>query len=261
MRIGKRILLFCLSVMAVAVSAQNVSSADSLRRNDTVRKPDSKITSPIRYTANDSVVLTGDGIATLHGSGKVNYEKMELTSAYIRFRTDSNLVFAAGVMDTAENEVKGKPVFKDGNDSYESDEITYNMRTGKGFIRNVVTQQGEGYIVADKTKRADSETMMMAGGKYTTCSQHEQPHFYLKMTKAKVKPGDYIATGPAYMVVGDVPVPLAIPFGYFPFTNKYASGLIMPTFGDDYSRGLYLRGLGYYFAINDYMDFEVTGDI
>ncbi|MCR4664941.1 MAG: LPS-assembly protein LptD [Paludibacteraceae bacterium] len=242
------------------VVGREVEKGDTLRV-DTVSKRNGKITSPIHYTASDSIVLTGNGIATLHGSGKVNYEKMELTSAYMRFVMDSNLVYASGVLDTAENEIVGKPVFKEGKDSYESDEITYNIKTGKGFIRNVVTEQGEGYVVADKTKRADSETMMMAGGKYTTCNNHAQPHFYLNMTRAKVKPGDYIATGPAYMVVGDVPVPLAIPFGYFPFTNSYSSGLIMPTFGDDYSRGLYLRGLGYYFAINDYIDLEVTGDI
>ena len=246
MRLSRWIYLILLGA-AWAVPAQNVESG--------------KIKAPIRYVANDSIVLLGNGTAHLYGNGKVDYETMELTSAYIRVKMDSNLVYASGMMDTTEQEVKGKPVFKDGKDSYQSDEITYNMRTGKGLIRNVITQQGEGYVVADKTKRKDSETMMMEGGKYTTCNQHEQPHFYLKMTKAKVKPGDYIATGPAYMVVGDVPVPLAIPFGYFPFTNTYSSGLIMPTFGDDYSRGLYLRGLGYYFAINDYLDFEVTGDI
>ncbi len=247
MRLSRWIYLILLLGAAWAVPAQNVESG--------------KIKAPIRYVANDSIVLLGNGTAHLYGNGKVDYETMELTSAYIRVKMDSNLVYASGMMDTTEQEVKGKPVFKDGKDSYQSDEITYNMRTGKGLIRNVITQQGEGYVVADKTKRKDSETMMMEGGKYTTCNQHEQPHFYLKMTKAKVKPGDYIATGPAYMVVGDVPVPLAIPFGYFPFTNTYSSGLIMPTFGDDYSRGLYLRGLGYYFAINDYLDFEVTGDI
>ena len=101
----------------------------------------------------------------------------------------------------------------------------------------------------------------MADGKYTTCNNHEHPHFYLAMTKAKVKPGSYIATGPAYLVVGDVPLPLAVPFGFFPFTNKYSSGLIMPQFGDDLTRGLYMKGLGYYFAINDYIDLELTGDI
>lgn len=221
----------------------------------------SKIDSPIEYVANDSIVLMGNGIAYLHGASDVKYEKMELTSEFIRVHMDSNMVFAQGVMDTVENEWIGRPVFKDGNDSYESDQITYNLKTQKGFIRQVVTEQGEGYVIADKTKKTDGNTMMMGGGMYTTCDQHEHPHFYLKMTKAKVVPGEYIATGPAYMVVGDVPVPLAIPFGFFPFTNQYSSGLIMPNFGDDGTRGLYLSGLGYYFAINDYMDLQLTGDI
>ncbi|MBR6354641.1 MAG: LPS-assembly protein LptD [Paludibacteraceae bacterium] len=215
---------------------------------------------PVSYTAKDSIVLQANGKATMHGDGKVTYQSMELQSAYIEIKTDSNLVFAHGVKDSTD-EIIGKPVFKDGQDSYESNEITYNLKTQKGFIRDVVTTQGEGYVVAEKTKRAKKDEMMMAGGRYTTCDHHEHPHFYLKMTKAKVKPGEYIATGPAYMVVGDVPVPLAIPFGYFPFTSSYSSGLIIPTFGDDYSRGLYLCGLGYYFAISDYMDLEVTGDI
>ena len=254
--------------MAGAVSAQDSLSLqdtltrfDTLPRHDTIRPKRQQITAPVRYTARDSIVLLANGTAILHGNGKVNYEKMELTSAYIRVKMDSNTVYATGVTDSLHDEMQGRPVFKDGNDSYESDAITYNMRTGKGLIRNVVTEQGEGYIIAERTKRTDPQTMMMTGGKYTTCNQHASPHFYLKMTKAKVKPGDYIATGPAYMVLGEVPVPLAIPFGYFPFTSKYSSGLIMPTFGDDYSRGLYLRGLGYYFAINDYVDLEVTGDL
>ena len=103
--------------------------------------------------------------------------------------------------------------------------------------------------------------MMMAGGQYTTCDDHEHPHVYLKMTKAKVKPGEYIAAGPAYMVVGEVPLPLAIPFGFFPISKSYSSGLIIPNFGDDYTRGLSLTNGGYYFAINDYMDLQVLGDI
>jgi len=219
------------------------------------------LSSPVNYTAKDSIVLMGNGAAIMYGTGVVTFESMELDAEYIRMVLDSSLVHAKGRLDTIENEVIGKPVFKDGEESFESSEITYNMKTQKGFIREATTEQGEGYVVADKTKKTHSDVMMMGGGRYTTCSEHDHPHFYLKMTKAKVKPGDYIATGPAYMVVGDVPVPLAIPFGFFPFTKTYSSGLIMPTFGDDYSRGLYLRGLGYYFAINDYIDLEVTGDI
>ena len=215
----------------------------------------------IEYTSNDSMVITGKGIAHIYGQGDLKYKTMGLTAEYIRVSMDSSTLFAKGVLDTIENEWIGKPVFSEGNDSYETDEITYNLKTQKGFIRNAITEQGEGYIIADKTKKVDGDMLMMAGGKYTTCDQHDHPHFYLKLTKAKVKPGDFIATGPAYLVVGDVPLPLAIPFGFFPFTNKYSSGLIMPNFGDDYTRGLYLSGIGYYFAINDYMDLELTGDI
>jgi len=240
-----------------------VAAADTLVADTIVAEPQQReeIKAPINYNAKDSIVLMGNGAAIMYGAGVLTYQDMELNADYIRMVLDSSLVHAKGKLDTIENEIVGKPVFKDGNESYESLEMTYNMKTQKGFIREVTTQQGEGYVVAEKTKKTNSDVMMMGGGRYTTCSEHDHPHFYLKMTKAKVKPGDYIATGPAYLVVGEVPVPLAIPFGFFPFTQSYSSGVIMPTFGDDYSRGLYLRGLGYYFAINDYVDLELTGDI
>lgn len=224
-------------------------------------KRKNSINAPIHYQATDSMVMMGNGTAFLHGQGDLKYETMQLKSDFIRMNIDSSLIYATGVWDTLYNEWKGKPVFKDGNDEYETSEITYNIKTQKGFIRRAITQQGEGYIIADKTKKAEGDVLMMAGGQYTTCDNHDHPHFYLKMTKAKVKPGEYIATGPAYMVVGDVPLPLAIPFGFFPFNKSYSSGLIMPNFGDDYTRGFYLSGLGYYFAINDYLDLQVTGDI
>lgn len=221
----------------------------------------SALAGPVHYQSNDSMVMMANGTAYLHGKGELKYESMELQSDYIRMNLDSSLIYAHGVYDSIEYEWKGKPVFKDGKDSYETNEITYNIKTQKGYIRHVVTQQGEGYIIADKTKKMEGDEMMMAGGQYTTCDDHDHPHFYLKMTKAKVKPGSYIAAGPAYMVVGDVPLPLAIPFGFFPFTDKYSSGIIMPNFGDDYSRGLYLSNFGYYFALSDYIDLELTGDI
>ena len=215
----------------------------------------------ITYTSQDSMVITGNGVAHMYGSGELQYKSMGLKAEYIRLNMDSSMLYAQGVMDTIENEWVGKPVFSEGNDSYETEQISFNLKTQKALIRNAVTEQGEGYIIADKTKKVENDVLMMAGGKYTTCNDHDHPHFYMQLTKAKVKPGSYIASGPAYLVVGDVPLPLAIPFGFFPFTQQYSSGLIMPNFGDDYTRGLYLRGLGYYFAINDYMDLQVTGDI
>ena len=236
-------------------------SADTLSTTPMRPKKESSIKAPIHYQASDSMVMMGNGTAFLHGNGDLKYETMQLTGDFIRMNIDSSQIYASGVWDSLNYEWKGKPVFKDNKDEYETSEITYNIKTQKGFIRRAVTQQGEGYIIADKTKKAEGDVLMMGGGQYTTCDNHDHPHFYLKMTKAKVKPGEYIATGPAYMVVGDVPLPLAIPFGFFPFNKTYSSGLIMPNFGDDYSRGFYLSGLGYYFAINDYIDLQVTGDI
>lgn len=220
-----------------------------------------QVDKPISYMAHDSLVMLGNGTAFLHGQGQLKYDQMELTAEFIRMNLDSSQLYAKGIRDTVEDEWVGKPVFQDGQSEYESDELTYNLKSQKGFIRGVTTEQGEGYILSDKTKKHPEDVLTMADGKYTTCDDHDHPHFYLKMTKAKVKPGSYIATGPAYLVVGDVPTPLALPFGFFPFTSSYSSGLIMPQYGDDQQRGLYLRGLGYYFAISDYCDLEVTGDI
>ena len=224
-------------------------------------KKSNTIDARIEYTSLDSMVITKKGVAHMYGSGELQYKSMNLTAEYIRMHMDSSTLYAKGVLDTIVDEWVGKPVFTEGEDSYETSEITFNLQTKKAFIRNAVTEQGEGFLIAEKTKKVEDDVLMMAGGKYTTCDHHDHPHFYLRLTKAKVKPGDYIATGPAYLVVGDVPLPLAIPFGFFPFTDSYSSGLIMPNFGDDYTRGLYFSGLGYYFAINDYMDLQLTGDI
>ena len=250
------------AAFADSLMTQALGVADSTTvKRDSVPPKKKAIDAPVEYTSKDSLVMMGNGVAHIYGSGDVKYQKMELTADYIRVQMDSSTMFAQGRLDTIENEWVGKPVFKDGKDSYEANELTYNLKTQKGFIRHVVTEQGEGYVVAERTKKTEDDVMMMAGGHYTTCDDHEHPHFGLRMTKAKVKPGSYIATGPAYLEVGGVPLPLAIPFGFFPFNQTYSSGLIMPNFGDDYTRGLYLSGLGYYFAINDYMDLELKGDI
>ena len=245
-----------LAVDSIQLSTVSRQPSDSIQP-----KKESELKSPVHYQSSDSMIMMGDGTAFLHGKGDLKYESMELEADFIRMNMDSSLIYAHGVYDSIYEEWHGRPVFHDGKESYETNEITYNIKTQKGYIRHVVTQQGEGYIIADKTKKMNGDEMMLGGGQYTTCDDHDHPHFYLKLTKAKVKPGEYIAAGPSYLVVGDVPLPLALPFGFFPFTDSYSSGLIMPNFGDDYSRGLYLQGLGYYFAICDYLDLELKGEI
>ena len=226
---------------------------------DTTKKKE-PLDAPVIYEASDSIVFTKDGYAHLYGEGKVNYQNIELTSAVITMNMDSSTVFAKGVADTTGVET-GTPIFKDGETPYESKIMRYNFKTKKGFINNIVTQQGEGYVTSEEGKKGADDEIYMRHGKYTTCDNHEHPHFYLKLSMAKVRPKKNVVFGPAQLVVEDVPLPIAVPFGFFPFNSSYSSGFIMPTYGDEMNRGFYLRDGGYYFAISDQMDLKVLGEV
>ena len=252
---------------------RNSVTADSLQRDslamdslgmdtlaaDTAKKKE-PLDAPVIYEASDSIVFTKEGYAHLYGEGKVNYQNIELTSAVISMNMDSSTVYARGVADTTGVET-GTPIFKDGETPYESKIMRYNFKTKKGFINNIVTQQGEGYVTSEEGKKGANDEIYMRHGKYTTCDNHEHPHFYLKLSMAKVRPKKNVVFGPAQLVVEDVPLPIAVPFGFFPFNSSYSSGFIMPTYGDEMNRGFYLRDGGYYFAISDQMDLKVLGEI
>ena len=227
---------------------------------DTMPKSKSSLDAPVSYTAKDSI--TFDLLynrANLFGESHVGYQNLELTADVITIALDSSIVHAEGRKDSI-GEVIGKPLFRQGSEEYEPDRISYNFKTRRAFITNVYTKQGEGFMTTDESKRDSSGLMYLNGGKYTTCdAQH--PHFYLKMSRAKVRPGKSVVFGPAHLVVEDVPLPLAVPYGFFPFSHSYQSGFIMPSYGDETERGFYLREGGYYFAINDYVDLKLVGDI
>ena len=230
---------------------------------DSIAKPKkddmASLTEIITFESTDSMTFSANGTAHLYKDGKVLYGEMDLSGGYIMMNMDSSTIFAVGLRDSAGN-VSGNPVFTDKSGSYESRDLKYNFVSQKGIISNVVTQQGEGYVVSGRTKKMDDDAMFMTDGKYTTCEDHEHPHFYLQLSKAKVRPGKNIVTGPAHLVVEDVHLPLVVPFGYFPFSSEYSSGIITPTYGDEMSRGFYLRDGGYYFAVNDYFDLALTGE-
>lgn len=254
--------------------ASNTAQGDTLAVNDSLRSdtlrveidsvpPEKKkqpLDAPVVYESNDSTTFTLGGAATLYGSGKVNYQKIELTAEVISMNMDSSTLHAYGIQDST-GTIKGKPVFKDGDTSYDTETIRYNFKTKKAGITDVVTQQGEGYVVGNQAKKDAEDNIYMKDGKYTTCDHHDHPHFYMQLTRAKVKPKKNVVTGPAYLVVEDVPLPLAVPFFFFPFSSSYSSGFIMPTYMDDSSRGFGLAEGGYYFAINDMVDLKLTGDI
>lgn len=216
--------------------------------------------SPVKYEAKDSIVFDyRNSRAHLYGDSKVNYQNLELDAEEIDISIDSSLVYAAGRKDST-GVVQGKPLFKQGADEYEPDRIAYNFKTRKAFVSNVYTQEGEGFMQTIDGKRDSSGVMYIRHGKYTTCDA-EHPHFYLALSRAKMHPGKSVIFGPAHIVVEDVPLPIALPYGFFPFKSKYSSGFIMPTYGDETNRGFYLREGGYYFAVNDYVDVKLLGDI
>lgn len=263
--------------------APGIVDPDSISSDSTAQAPDSLAAAPMRadttakrpsrirrekvdldnqivFNSKDSMVMIGRNTVYMYGDGTVDYGDLKLSAAEIKLNMDSSEVYAVGRQDSV-GEMVGTPVFEEGGSSYESATMRYNFKSKRGYITNVITQQGEGYLTGGKTKKTEGEDYYLESGRYTTCDDHEHPHFWLQLTRAKVRPKKNIVTGPAYMVLAGLPLPLAIPFGYFPFSDKYASGVIVPTFGDDYNRGFYLSDGGYYFAINDMIDLALTGEI
>ena len=248
--------------LELAIYHYNKAIDDSLRLDSLNRAKPNGIEHPVEFTANDSIVYdAATKNAFLYGTSKVDYEDMTLTSERVHMNLESNIVNATGVADSTEAKgLRGTPVFKMGSDEYESDSILYNFKSKKGFIDNVFTEQQDGYLRSQHSKRDANGVLYLEHGTYTTCDE-EHPDFYIALSRAKVRPGKDVVFGSAYLVVADVPLPLAIPYGFFPFTKSYSSGFIMPSYGDENSRGFYLRDGGYYFAINDKWDLKLLGEI
>ena len=248
--------------LQLAIYHHNKSVDDSIRLDSLNRQKKNGIDAPVAYEAQDSLVYdAATNTAHLYGSSNVDYENMNLKSDKIYMSLDSSLVHATGSPDSsADGGIKGKPIFTMGQDSYDTDTMAFNFKTKKGLVHNAYTQQQDGFLTSQISKRNANGEIYLAHGRYTTCDA-DHPDFYIALSRAKVRPGKDAVFGPAYLVVADVPLPLAIPYGFFPFTKSYSSGLIMPTYGDENSRGFYLRDGGYYFAISDKWDLKLLGEI
>lgn len=254
------------AVAPTTISSASATVAPDTLSTDTVAVKEKKSSQPsslddiVDFVAKDSLVFEAGNMAFLYGNSVVNYQDIQLDADQIELDLNNNTVYAVGRADSL-GEVIGSPIYKDSSGEYESETMRYNFKTKRGYITNVITEQGEGYLTGGKTKKTEEDILFMENGRYTTCDNHEHPHFYLQLTKAKVRPQKNVVTGPAYMVLEDVPLPLALPFGFFPMNKKYSSGIIFPTFGEEMNRGFYMRDGGYYFAINDYIDLALTGEI
>ena len=246
--------------LELAIYRHNKAVDDSLRLDSLNKRKKNGIESPVTYSAEDSLTYDATtGLAYLYGNSHVTYQNMDLQSERIYMSLDSSLVHATGSQDST-GAKKGTPVFKMGSDTYESDTMAFNFKTKKGLISQVYTQQEDGFLTSELSKRGSNGELYLQRGKYTTCDD-PHPDFYISLSRAKVRPGKDVVFGPAYLVVADVPLPLAVPYGFFPFTKSYSSGFIMPTYGDETERGFYLRDGGYYFAVSDKMDLKLIGEI
>jgi len=245
--------------------------SDSIFTNDFYYLPDTAANPPLIISpdaVDEPIVYTADGYmktdlrtkkVSLVENAKVTYGTIVLTADSIVLDMETGSVYATFRLDSAGNMI-GLPVYKDGSEEFESKELTYNFKSKKGVIRNVTTEQEGGYLQSLTTKRHEDGTLHVNHSKFTTCDA-EEPHFYLALPRAKVYPGEKIVSGPAYMVVADIPLPLILPFGFFPVQQKRASGIVMPKYGQEARRGYFLSNGGYYFALSDYFDLKLTGTI
>ena len=248
--------------LQLAIYHHNKAIDDSIRADSVMRARSNGIDAPVKYSAEDSIVYdAASGTAYLYGNSKVDYENMKLASDKVHMNLDNSTVRATGTADsTAEGGIKGKPVFTMGKDEYQSDTMAFNFKSKKGLIKGIYTEQQDGFLSGEVGKRDSTGVVFLQHGRYTTCDK-PHPDFYIALSRAKVRPGKDVVFGPAYLVVADVPLPLAIPYGFFPFSKKYSSGFIMPSYGDESDRGFYLRDGGYYFAISDKWDLKLIGEI
>lgn len=239
--------------------------ADSLVQDslmvDSVKQKPNALDAIVDFKSNDSIVMTNNNWGYLYGDAKIDYTEIKLSGEVISMNMDSSVVEATYALDSVGKEF-GYPIFTDGGTDYETKTMKYNFKTKKGYSQHLVTEQGEGFVVAGRAKKNEDNSFFMREGKYTTCDQHDHPHFYLALTKAKVNPKKNVVTGPAYLVIEGLHIPfIGLPFGFFPFTDSYSSGVIMPSYGDEMDRGFNLHDGGYYFAINDYVDLKLLGTI
>ncbi|MBO7054717.1 MAG: LPS-assembly protein LptD [Bacteroidales bacterium] len=223
-------------------------------------KKDSGLDSPVTYSSQDSIVfqISGNSVQT-YGDGKVKYENIDLESEYIELNVVKREVFAKGLPDST-NEVKGSPVYKDASESFDADSMRYNFDSKKGLAFGIYTQQDEAYLHGGRTKIHDNKEIHIQHGKYTTCDDKD-PHFFVEMTKAKIVIDDKIVFGPAWVVVDEIPIPVVLPFGYFPIKKGRSNGIIIPTIGEESTKGFYFRNGGVYFGISEYVDFKWLADV
>ena len=246
-----------------SIRPSNDSAIQPVKPVKPVRPPkkESPFEVKVIRTAVDSVIQNvKEKVIHYYGNAVVKYDDITLEANYLKFDLNTNIVTAAGLPDST-GKIQGSPKFTQGETKFEAAEMSYNFQTKKGIIHKVWTEESGGYIHGEKIKRMDDNTINIKSGGFTTCNLKDHPHYQFRFNKAKIIPDNMIVTGPVYVTIMDVPLPIGLPFAMFPNTKGQKSGIIVPTYGESANRGFYLENGGYYWAINEHYDFQLLGDI
>ena len=237
------------------------SLAESQKTVRVPKKSENAFEVKVTRTAVDSVIQDmSEKIIYYYGKAIVKYDDIVLEANYMEFDLNTNVVTAKGIPDST-GKLIGTPIFTQGDTKFEAEEMSYNFQTKRGVIHKVWTEESGGYLHGKKIKRMDDNTINIQSGGYTTCNLKDHPHYQFRFNKAKVIPDDKIVTGPVYVTIMDVPLPIGLPFAIFPNSKGQKSGIIVPTYGESANRGFYLENGGYYWAINEHYDLQLLGDI
>lgn len=231
---------------------------DSLYSSGAKAKGDVETT--IDYKARDSIFFDlKSQMMYMYGESEIIYGNIKLTAEQINIDWVDNSLEAFYKRDSSGRKI-GKPVFQEAGDSYETDDMKYNFKSRRAIINGIVTEQDGAIMHGERVKKNEKDELYIRGAKYTTCNL-EDPHFHIRASKLKVIPNNKVLSGPFNLYFGDIPTPIGFPFGMFPQPKEKTSGIIFPSYGEDFTRGFFLRQLGYYFYLGEYVDLKLTGDI
>ncbi|MFZ4399806.1 MAG: putative LPS assembly protein LptD [Bacteroidales bacterium] len=248
-----------ISTDSIFKSTDSITTKAAIK-DTTIKKKSNAIDTKIIYKSNDSLRFNiREKKVFLYNKADITYEKINLTANFVTMNFGKNEVFAKGVEDT-NGVMQGLPVFKEEDKTFDSKELLYNFNSKKGLIKQVITKEGDGYVHGENVKKMANDVTYIKNGKFTTCDL-EHPHFDIRFGRAKAIPDKKIITGPAFLYIEDIPTPLFVPLGYFPNTKNQSSGILFPTYGESPNRGFFFENGGYYFALSDYVDLALRGDI
>tara|TARA_R110002073_G_scaffold74402_3_gene181950 strand:- start:9019 stop:11784 length:2766 start_codon:yes stop_codon:yes gene_type:complete len=244
---------------SLQISAPSEKTQDTITK-DSIKPKKELLETIVKYHAKDYTRFSQKKQKLyLYNEAKIDYGDMNITAGNITIDYNKNTVYARGITDTVSGYTQ-KPVFTQGSNVIEPDSIVFNTESQKALIYNSKTEQGEGTVISETTKKENDSVYFVKDAKYTTSDNLDDPEYYIKLRKAKIVPGKKIVTGLANLFIYNVPTPLGLPFGFFPQSETQTSGVIIPSFGEQNDRGYFLQNGGYYFAISDFLDLAVLGD-